>query len=113
MPAVPVTNDRLKEIALALLKQRYKQVNPAEALDAARKLHVRIVGLGYTSDDATEFASAMLDAKIKEAIAGAAKKAGESEDEIDINAKLDEIFRLGGELFRRVFKKPGSDKKGK
>jgi len=102
----------MKEIALALLKDRYAKAVPADALELARKLHARVVGLGFSPVEATQFASAMLDEKIKAAIADAPKTSGTDDDNFDLNAGLDEVFRLTGKLFDRVFRKPGTGHKG-
>ncbi len=112
MSATPITDDRMKEIALALLKDRYKQVDPSDAIEMARKLHARIVGLGFSGEEATEFASAMLDEKIKAAIADGSQKPDANGDDFDLSRDLDEIFRRGGELLSHIFRRPG-DKKGK
>jgi hypothetical protein len=111
--SVTTITAEMKEIALALLKDHYDKVAPADALDDARKLHTRIVGLGFSSTEATQFASAMLDEKIKAAIAGGPKTVGADNDEYDISAKFDEIFGLCGELFRHAFKKPSGGKPDK
>jgi hypothetical protein len=107
MLATPITDDRIiKAIALALLKDRYETTAPADALDLARKLHARVVSLGFTPDEATQFASAMLDDKIKAAIADSAKTTSASATRSNLDAKLDELLRVGGELIDILFKKP-------
>jgi len=101
MPKVVLDENRKGEIALRLLKDRYAQLDPKDALDMCQKLTARIVGLGISQDEAIAFVDEMLGDKVRESFVPPPPSGNSTT--VDVTAKLDTILRLSSELVSDLF----------